>query len=184
MILAHLVATGAGSIFDGFAHFFLSPDNFVPVLALALLAAMRGDRAAEVVFLVLPPSWLCGGLSGLFLLSAPLPAEPVTVAAFLGLGLLLALDRRLPAWAIGFLAAAVGAALGAGNGQAFRAAGTSAGVAQVFGASVPGGLLAVYASLLLGKFNRPWMRIVVRVAGSWIAASGLLLLGWAIRARS
>ena len=26
-----------------------------------------------------------------------------------------------------------------------------------------------------------WTRIAVRVAGSWIAASGLLMLGWAIR---
>jgi hypothetical protein len=26
-----------------------------------------------------------------------------------------------------------------------------------------------------------WSRIAVRVAGSWIAASGLLLLGWAAR---
>jgi urease accessory protein len=26
-----------------------------------------------------------------------------------------------------------------------------------------------------------WQRIAVRVAGSWVAAIGLLLLGWAIR---
>jgi hypothetical protein len=26
-----------------------------------------------------------------------------------------------------------------------------------------------------------WGRIVVRVAGSWIAATGLLMLGWAVR---
>jgi hydrogenase/urease accessory protein HupE len=28
----------------------------------------------------------------------------------------------------------------------------------------------------------PWGRIAVRVAGSWIAAIGLLLLGWTLRA--
>jgi hypothetical protein len=27
----------------------------------------------------------------------------------------------------------------------------------------------------------PWARIAVRVAGSWIVATGLLLLGWAAR---
>jgi hypothetical protein len=27
----------------------------------------------------------------------------------------------------------------------------------------------------------PWTRIAVRVAGSWIAAIGLLLAGWALR---
>jgi hypothetical protein len=28
----------------------------------------------------------------------------------------------------------------------------------------------------------PWGRIAVRVAGSWIVAIGLLLLGWTLRA--
>ena len=28
----------------------------------------------------------------------------------------------------------------------------------------------------------PWARIAVRVAGSWIAAAGLLMLGWSLRA--
>ena len=27
-----------------------------------------------------------------------------------------------------------------------------------------------------------WMRIAVRVLGSWIAATGLLLIGWSLRA--
>jgi len=27
-----------------------------------------------------------------------------------------------------------------------------------------------------------WQRIVIRVAGSWVAAIGLLLLGWSLRA--
>jgi hypothetical protein len=34
------------------------------------------------------------------------------------------------------------------------------------------------------SLGRPWMRIAVRVAGSWIAAIGLLLLGWALRGAS
>jgi urease accessory protein len=42
-------------------------------------------------------------------------------------------------------------------------------------------IIAVFASLVL-PLRRSWARIAVRVAGSWIAASGLLLLGWALRA--
>ena len=41
-------------------------------------------------------------------------------------------------------------------------------------------VVAVFASLVI-PLRRPWARIAVRVAGSWIAASGLLLLGWALR---
>ena len=35
---------------------------------------------------------------------------------------------------------------------------------------------------LVVALRAPWARIAVRVAGSWIAAIGLLLLGWSFRA--
>ena len=52
------------------------------------------------------------------------------------------------------------------------------------------GLLSIMAALfvfvtLVTAFvvalQRPWTRVVVRVAGSWIAAIGLLMLGWSLR---
>jgi len=52
------------------------------------------------------------------------------------------------------------------------------------------GLLGIVAAVftvvaLAASFVVPlsavWARVVVRVAGSWIAAIGLLLIGWAIR---
>ena len=52
------------------------------------------------------------------------------------------------------------------------------------------GLLGIMAALfvfvtLVTAFvvalQRPWTRVVVRVAGSWIAAIGLLMLGWSRR---
>jgi hypothetical protein len=39
---AHLNSTGMGPIYDGLMHFLLSPEDFVAVLALALLAGLRG----------------------------------------------------------------------------------------------------------------------------------------------
>ena len=38
------------------------------------------------------------------------------------------------------------------------------------------------AAALVVALRAPWTRIAVRVAGSWIAAIGLLLLGWSLRA--
>jgi hypothetical protein len=38
-------------------------------------------------------------------------------------------------------------------------------------------------SALVIKLRPPWTKIAVRVIGSWIVASGLLLLGWAARGR-
>jgi hypothetical protein len=44
--------------------------------------------------------------------------------------------------------------------------------------------LFVVVSLLAGQVasvRAPWARVVVQVAGSWIAAIGLFMLGWAVR---
>jgi len=40
--------------------------------------------------------------------------------------------------------------------------------------------VAVAAAFVV-RLRAGWARIAVRVAGSWIAACGLLLLGWAAR---
>jgi hypothetical protein len=42
-------------------------------------------------------------------------------------------------------------------------------------------VLVALASAFVVSLERPWTRIAVRVVGSWVAASGLLLLGWAFR---
>src|SRR5271166_683216 len=39
---AHLNSTGMGPFYDGLMHFLTSPEDLVPVLALALLAGLRG----------------------------------------------------------------------------------------------------------------------------------------------
>jgi hypothetical protein len=45
------------------------------------------------------------------------------------------------------------------------------------------GTLFVLVSLVAGfvvSMSRPWTRIAVRVAGSWIVAMGLLYAGWTL----
>jgi hypothetical protein len=41
---AHLNSTGMGPMYDGLLHFFLSPEDIVPVVALALLGGLRGPQ--------------------------------------------------------------------------------------------------------------------------------------------
>lgn len=58
---------------------------------------------------------------------------------------------------------------------------TSAGITGVLGVACT---IFVVAALIAGavvSLHRSWARIVVRVAGSWIAAIGLLMLGWSVR---
>jgi hypothetical protein len=45
---AHLNSSGTGPIYDGLLHFFLSPEDIVPVIALAMFTGFRGPNM-EVV---------------------------------------------------------------------------------------------------------------------------------------
>ena len=40
---------------------------------------------------------------------------------------------------------------------------------------------ATFAAAITVALRAPWARIAARVAGSWIAALGLLSLGWLLR---
>jgi hypothetical protein len=41
---AHLNSTGMGPIYDGFLHFLSSPEDIIPVVALALSSGLRGPE--------------------------------------------------------------------------------------------------------------------------------------------
>ena len=176
---AHLNATGMGPVYDGVAHFLMSPEDFVPVLALAMLAGMRGASYGRRTLFVLPAAWLLGGLVGM-----PQPATNVSAVLsavwFLLLGGLLAVDVQVPLLLTTLLAVVLGLDKGyinrAGMGQLETAAVALVGlVSAVF-------VLVAVASAFVATLRAEWARIAVRVAGSWIAASGLLMLGWTFRA--
>ena len=66
--------------------------------------------------------------------------------------------------------------------------GTDLGQQRAFVLSIAGVAVALFVivSLLAGQVTSLRLasaRIVVRVAGSWIAATGLFMLGWAVRER-
>jgi hypothetical protein len=42
-------------------------------------------------------------------------------------------------------------------------------------------VLVVMVAALVVPLQARWARIAVRVGGSWIAASGLLMIGWSLR---
>ena len=176
-MIAHLVATGLGPMYDGIAHLLTTPEDLVPAIALALFAGLRGAEAGRRALFLLPLAWLAGGLAGLRLpVAIPLPVPTITLFA---LGVLVAADVRLPSGAVASLAIAVGLVHGFGNGAAL--AGSGPGIAGLAGISAALFVVVALASSFVVALEKPWARIAVRVAGSWIAAVGLLLLGWSLR---
>lgn len=178
-INAHLVSTGLGPLFDGVGHLVVTPQDLLPVIAFALLAGLGGRAYGRTVLLVLPAAWLVGGVLGLVSgWSAPLA---VTGLSFLIFGGLVALDRPMSARAGMTMATALGLVHGMMNGVEMQNAGI--GAVGLLGTL---GTLFVLVSLVTGfvvSLQRPWTRIAVRVAGSWIVAVGLLYVGWTFGGR-
>ncbi len=177
-IHAHLVSTGLGPLFDGIGHVVVTPQDLLPVIALALLAGLGGKAYGRAVLFVLPLSWLAGGLVGLTIgWSLPLA---ITGVSFLVFGGLVAADRPMSERAGVLLAVTLGGIHGQMNGVEMAAAGI--GLTGLLGTVAA---LFVCVSLVTGlvvSLRPKWTRVAVRVAGSWIAAVGLLYLGWSLDA--
>jgi urease accessory protein len=176
---AHLVNTGLGPFYDGLSHFALTPEDVLPALALALLAGLRGAHAGRLALFALPAAWLAGGLGGLAFPATGSTAV-VTTASFLLLGGLVAADARLRLAWVGAIAIVLGLVHGYFNGSAMAAA--KLGALGLVGIVSTVFVFVALAAALVVALRAPWTRIAVRVAGSWIAAAGLLLLGWSLRA--
>lgn len=173
---AHLMNTAFGPFFDGATHLFLTPQDLLPVVALALLAGLRGPRCGRAVLFMLPAAWLASSIAGLPVAPQATPAAAIMTVA---LGALVAADRPVPPAAILGFAIVLGLLGGSASGNELAQAGSSVlGVAGVATA------LFVVLSLLAGQVTAvraAAARVAVRVAGSWIAAIGMLMVGWSVR---
>lgn len=177
-MLAHLVQTGFGGFYDGLAHWALTPRDLMVVVAFALLAGIGGRTAARWSVLALPPSWLLGGLIGFHL--PELGDLPLATTITVGLaGLLVALNRQLPPVLLAVFAVLAGALHGLANGSVMLTEGRER--LTLFGVVSAVALVTLICSATVAGLRKPAARVVVRVAGSWIAAIALLLLGWQFR---
>ena len=170
---AHLVNTGMGPVYDGIGHLLLTPEDLVPVLALSCYCGLRGPQAGRWAMFALPVAWCAGGLIGLRLdLEINLP---VTALSFLLLGGLVAADAKLPVQVIAPLIVLVGLVHGVLNGLILKTGPGGPAILGIMGALF---VLVTLLSAVVVSLERSWSRIVVRVAGSWVAACGILMIAW------
>ncbi|MEK6196570.1 MAG: HupE/UreJ family protein [Desulfobacterales bacterium] len=176
---AHLVTTGMGPVYDGIGHLLLTPEDLVPAVAMALYAGLRGRAPGRRALFFFPLAWLIGGFIGLA--ADTMPVFPVSAFSFLLVGILIAADLRLPDNAFTVLAVAVGIMHGFFNGIALKAGPAGLGLLGIMSALF---VLVALVSAFVVSLKPPWARIVVRVAGSWVAAMGLLMIGWFFRGQA
>jgi hydrogenase/urease accessory protein HupE len=174
---AHLVTTGLGPLYDGIGHFLLSPEDWATVVALALLAGLGGAATSRWVLFGLPLAWLAGGMLGL-LTRTPLPAA-VTALVLFSVGALVAMDLRLRQNWVATIASVGGFLHGYLNGTTIAPA--SGASLMLLGVAMCVFILAALVAAVAVSRKIHWQRIGVRVAGSWLAAIGLLLVAWTLR---
>ena len=173
---AHGSVAGLGNFFSGVVHPLFEPAQWMALVALGLLIGQRGLQATQPAAL----SFVIGSLLGL--LAAVLGATPNTDpfllagAGLIGLAVLTALP--LPRAVCAVVAAAVG--LGVGLGSAPEAAAGSARIVMLLGSAVGACVWMFNVVGVVHEAKRPWLRIGVRVVGSWIAASAVLVTALAL----
>jgi urease accessory protein len=181
---AHLMNSGFGPFYDGLAHPLISPEDLLPAVAVTLLAGLGGARFGRFVLATLPAAWLAGMAVGAGMAAGwaiGLPSAPAWLNAVVTalLGALVASDLRLPLALVIVVAAGLGALHGYDNGRDL--ANTTGALLAIVGIACS--LFAV-VSLVAGQvavLRAQWTRLAVRISGSWIAAIGLLMLGWSMR---
>ena len=109
------------------------------------------------------------------------PHPVISAGWFLLLGGLVAADAKLSLPVTTALTALLGAYHGYLNG-------TGLGQSLSVMVALIGVVFAIFVCLALVaafvvRLRAAWARIAVRVGGSWIAASGMLMLGWAVRSQ-
>ncbi len=176
---AHLVNSGLGPFYNGTLHLLLSPGDLLAVLAVGLLAGQSGKASARGAAIVLPLVWGATALAGLALGTVADLGWP-QVALLILLGVLVAAGIRLSAAVMVSLAALTGLIHGLENAGALAASGSLA----VVGTAAAVLILTLLTAALAVSLRAAWTRIALRVGGSWIAAVGMLMLGWLLKGTS
>jgi hydrogenase/urease accessory protein HupE len=145
---------------------------------LFLLSGLVGAQHGRVVLFTLSMAWLVGGVMGLQI-DREVSLSVASTVSFLMLGALVAVDRKLPLALVAGLACALGVLHGFLNGTAMRQVG--GGVLALVGIAAAVFAVVALVAASVVSLRAAWARVAVRVAGSWITAIGLLMLGWTFR---
>ena len=175
--LAHSPIKGLNHFYNGFLHPLFVPAHLLCLLALGLLFGQQGPREHTPSILAFLAATVFGWVGTLFF--DPFAAETVLLAGAALLGLLIAARRVVPVYLSAVLGAVLGVAIGLDSGLDELSGNQR--LASLLGSGIGIYLLLLYPMALADYFGkRPWQQVAVRVMGSWIAASALLVLSLAI----
>jgi urease accessory protein len=151
----------------------VAPTNLLALVALGLLCGQNAARLPSVTLTAFALGLLAG--SGLLALALRDPPAALCLLALSAVtGIIAAIARPVPAILKHALAFATGTALALNAPP--QAISIPAAVARQLGTGVAALVALTLIAFLAMKVERAWQRIGLRIAGSWIAASAILVL--------
>lgn len=160
------------SVMDGLAQAFI-PTHLLAVIALGLLAGQNAKQMPGITLAAFALGLAAGSVViGLAMRETPAALTLLAIAAIAGLIVVLALP--LPPLIRHALAFATGAALALNSPP--QAITLAKAVATQVGSGAAALATLALVTLIAIKSERPWQRVGVRIVGSWIAASAILVL--------
>jgi urease accessory protein len=168
---AHSPIAGVGHFYSGMLHPLLVPAHLIALVAMGLWLAQQrpaGGQALAAMVLAVPAGMLLGSITGWQKAELPILAIAALVAVAVGMA------RTVPELWSAVVGGVLGGLLGADSlpdGLSGRALWMSLGGTWL---AVLLGLAWVMAMSELAV--RPWMKIGLRVVGSWMAAAAILVL--------
>lgn len=161
---------------QGFWHFLQAPGHIIVLFGLGLFLGQQGGRGMRVGV----SAFVLATLTGLVLTQVVIPGGRLdivllTLAAIIG-GLL-ALKLELPAWFVGLLAGAAGILIGIDSAPSLIPGMKAMKVyAALAGSAASTALVVVLLALPALLLRLPLQGIILRVLGSWVVASALMVL--------
>ena len=171
---AHPAFAGATGFYGGLVHPLFVPTHAIAILSLGMLIGQQAPHWRWPLLLTYAAG-LGVGFAAMVSAFAPRFSTEALLAATAIVGGLVALARGVP-WLTGILALGVGIALALDSspgGISVREANVII-VGTFCGAVILLGVLLEVAAIL----RREWQKLAMRILGSWMGASAILILAW------
>ena len=176
--LAHVPFAGLNELYNGLLHPLVVPAHLLLLIATGLFLGKQGSRGIAPSLLVFSLLTFGGLVATIFSMKGGGEKSLLILTAIIGL--LIAVNLRIPMFLCLLVAALTGFLIGldspqdvlAGKAKFFSLLGSGLGICFLF----------LYPLAFADYFSdRNWQKIGVRIVGSWVAASAVLVLALALQ---